>query len=667
MVRAPIRPPSAQVLTRALWVTGVMVAMATASRPSLAVGYSVIPYVDASQLDDLPPWALSHYKQPWRAWLDAVPGVQFREGLGINYQVPTYHDAVIRMLAEHGFRTIRLEIGGSNLDWDMRLRADRRAFYDAILTACRRCEVRPLILLNNHQGVPCPVKWLWRKVVTGAEPGERTVQLDSVDEIVPGRTGISGLTAYWAAEAMITACDPATNTVTLGKPLPIALAAGSSVCLNTLKWLPLSEVGTPEFEETAAYWVQYAHTVCQFVASYGIPFDIEIWNELTFGSRFLDINNYYDPPIVSQTHDLYRQGGRCWEVARGIVELVTHKWPETKCIWGFSNTTFFHTAISTLPPGTDGQSYHPYGTAPRHFPQDEYMAWDPWRNLEGYVPHYRRIMPEGWAHDAIQLESLMRLLNPTARQAAPPGTVLFQHYITEHGWAPSESDVTDVAWARQLKARMVLRASLFWLNKGITKLYFTCAYDENPLGMGLLDPRLLERRPRPGPGLRRFATPALRALGNVTRAFARSRSLQRVRRLGVDVTKLSEPVAAFPGDVAHDPLWHREVFAVLPYQTQDTEFIVALYVMTRDFTQEMEPELYRVTFHNVLGTRAAIRYYDPIQNRPAPAYIESFGPDFLTVRCWATDYPRLLMIREHSRRRLPLPQGPGRGIVPATR
>ena len=613
---------------------------------AVADGYRVDPYVDPSHLYGIPGWAHSHYKQPWRAWLETVPGVRFLDGLGINYNVPKNHDVCMAMLAMHGFRRVRIEIGGGNLAWDGTLPPNREDYYDAVLAACARYGVRPLILLNNHQGIPCPVKGFFRKVVSSAEKGDRTVQLDSVADIVLGRTGLSNLTAYWAAEALITAYDTSTNTVTLSKPLPKALPAGTEVLMHTLKWLPLSEVGTPEFEETATYWVQYADTVCEFVASYGLPFDIEIWNELSFGRAFLNIDYYYDPPLVGMTHNWLLPGGRCWEVARRIIAHVKQKWPGTKCIWGFSSTTYFYTAVPKLPAGTDGQSYHPYSTAPRKFPEQEYQADMPWTNLEGYVPHYTRIMPEGIAHDLIQLESVMKLVNPVARQATPPGTMTFEHYFTEHGWSPYHTGITDPQRAAELKARMVLRASLLYLNKGISRLYFYPAWESNPLSGTLLDPRVLDLPPRPLPALRRFASPALRALENVTRVFAPSRPLHGARQLDVEVTKVSAPVEAFPGDGIHPPLWHREVFAVLPYQTRDTDFVIAMYVMTRDFTAEMEPEVYRVTFHNIRGIRSSIKYYDPILGQPALAWIEDRQPDSLTVGCVAVDYPRLLSIRE---------------------
>jgi hypothetical protein len=48
-----------------------------------------------------------------------------------------------------------------------------------------------------------------------------------------------------------------------------------------------------------------------------------------------------------------------WEIAHRTIELVKRRFPKARCIWGFSNTTFFHTPIEQLPLFTDGQSYHP--------------------------------------------------------------------------------------------------------------------------------------------------------------------------------------------------------------------------------------------------------------------------------------------------------------------
>ena len=93
--------------------------------------------------------------------------------------------------------------------------------------------------------------------------------------------------------------------------------------------------------------------------------------------------------------------------------------PKVRAIWGFSNTTFYHCAIPKLPPGIDGQSYHPYGTGLRKLPEQEQHKDQPQNNLEGFVPEVEIRMPEGWAQTFLQTECLIRLLNPEARKRIP--------------------------------------------------------------------------------------------------------------------------------------------------------------------------------------------------------------------------------------------------------
>jgi hypothetical protein len=157
-----------------------------------------------------------------------------------------------------------------------------------------------------------------RQLLEDAPKGATKVKIDSFSEGIPDRTGLSGLSEYWAAEALVTAYDEATHEATLSKPLPKDLKAGE-IQMAKLKYAPLAPVGTPDFEETTAGWLAYALRVCRLAKECGVPaFDIEIWNELTFGSRFLDINNYYDKaqPKYPVAPDPLQSPGCCWELAR---------------------------------------------------------------------------------------------------------------------------------------------------------------------------------------------------------------------------------------------------------------------------------------------------------------------------------------------------------------
>ncbi|MGQ9463348.1 MAG: hypothetical protein ACUVRR_09900 [Candidatus Fervidibacter sp.] len=609
----------------------------------VAQEFPIRPYVDPSQLDV--PWPKhSHLKIPWRAFLETRSGAEFLQGIGINYNVPENHELAIRLLAESGFRTFRIEIGWGNVNWEETGLTNEGKFR-TILGLCKRYGIRPTILLNAHHGVPGPTSFFLRRLVSDAPKGSRTVRLDNIEGIVPRYSGLCNLTDYRACEVFITDVKAQDNECKLSKPLPKDLKAGQQVTLATLKYLPAHPVGTPEFEATAKGWLKYVQLVLDLLKSIGISeFDLEIWNELTFGSDFMNgrgINNYYDPPVVQFKADFLHPGGHAWEIARRTIELVKAQNPKVRCIWGFSNTTFFHTPIEQLPPFTDGQSYHPYGTGTRKLPEQEQAPNEPWRCLEGEVPSVEIRMPEGWAHTFVQTESLMRLLNPESRlKRKPAGVERFFHYMTEHGVVPPECGVTDEHGSWLLKAKTVLRSFCFWLNKGIDVMHYYCAYGEKATDMGLLPTNL--RQLPPDIPFMRAATLPLKALHNLTKNFADSRPLQSVRQLSVDIVALGKQTPIYK--VAGKTLWYRDVFAVLPFQCNERKFVIALYTMTYDVVSPIEGERYRLTILGFSGTPQKVRFYDPLTDKAIPVKVLQRVRGKLVLEVSVTDYPRLLEV-----------------------
>jgi len=594
----------------------------------------VSPYVDPRQLD-LPFPKHSHLKQPWRGWMETRRGSDFQAGVGINYNVPANDELAVRLLAEAGIRAARKEIGWANVAWDESGLTDG-AGLRKLLALFKKHAIRPTFLLNCHQGAPCPVKFLEGTLLEDAPKGATRVKLASLDLFTLGRTGLSGLTDYWAAEALITAVDKATDECTLSKPLPKDLKAGK-VPMATLKYLPLHPPGTPEFEETVGGWIRYATLVARLSVESGIDdFDLEIYNELTFGTKFLDIRNYV-PDRPRHPKDFLNEGGTCWELARRVVEAVHKGFPRARCIWGFSNTTFYHCAVDRLPPGMDAQSYHPYGTGTRRLPEQEYHKENPEENADGWTPEVEIRMPEGWISTFVQTESLTRLLNPKAREKHPPGTDRFRHYMTEHGILPAECGVKDDAGAWALKTKCALRSYAFWLNKGVDVLHYFCAYEKEATGFGLLPPDLPKL-----PSDARFddvATPPLRALRNLTRAFAGCLATGEIRPLGVEITALGEQKRIFDGK---QPLWHRDVFAVLPWQLKEGTYAIALYVMTWDAVPSIAEERYRLA---VKGTPAkTVRLHDPVTGLEVPVKILGQQGDRLEIEVTVVDVPRILVI-----------------------
>jgi hypothetical protein len=614
---------------------------------------TLVPYVDPTQFEMV--WPMhSHYKQPWRAWLETVPGDVFRSGVGIYYDwhlQRASHDVEMRLLAEAGFSRIRIELNWGNvIDYDTGgLTREASSRLTTILGAARAYGIRPLILLNAYHGVPTPARQLQRTVALDAPAGARSVVLSDVTGIATNYTGLSNLSEYKMAEVLVTGVNPTTRTVSLSKPLAAPLRTGDSITLHVLKYLPLFKPGMPQYEDTSQGWVDYVRAVARAVTDAGIAsFDVEIWNELTFGSDFLSVNNYYDPPLLSVSGSPYRPGGAAWELAKRTVDMLASEYPGVVPIWGFSNTTFFHTAVDDLPPGTLGQSYHPYFFLDYRSIADEQNGFS--SNLEQYAPPappYRVLMPEG-AGTYVKAESLTWHLNPIDRQTRPSGSPSFQHVMTEFGFDPSEKGITDPDAAELLKAKTVLRASFFWLNKGLSALWFFADLNAGGrMGFSLLPEEVKDISALPADSTP-YKTPAMLALMNAQAFFADAAPIASPRQLSLSVGALDGQGGGlvFPGDISHPALTYQDVLAALPFQTDDRTFVLALYVMTRNLLEDIAPVEFQVKISNVDGVQAQVSYDDPLTGIGVPVEVISRENDSVTVTLPLTDYPRLLRVRE---------------------
>ena len=613
----------------------------------------VEPYVDPSQLEV--PWPKhSHVKQPWRGFLETKPTVDLLAGLGVAYHPHGEAiDVQLGLLATAGIRCLRWEQPFGTYDPDRKRLDHSEGRFREVLRACKRHAIVPIVLLNAHHGVPCKLKYFPRRLTAEAPKGSRELLLDSVEGLRPVHSGTNGLTGYWAGEVLFTEIDKTRKAVKLSKPLLKALKKGDSLTCVDLHYLPLHPVGTPQFEHTAGGWVDYARAVCRVAKEEGVVIELEVWNELSFGSHFAGgrgINAYW-PGRATFTKDFLRPGGHAWEMTRRTVDMARREFPTVCVIWGWSNTTFFHTPIEQLPPGIDGQSYHPYGTGWRELPQREQAPHQPWRCLEGHCPACRLAFPEGWAHTFIQCESLMHLLRPDKRLARrPKGTTRFRHYITEHGIVPAEVGVKGDAASLRLKEKFLLRAVLFWLNKGIDRIFlFHGGVDEHDHGMGLSLARVRGLKALPPEGQRdAWLSPAWRSL---RRAVARFRDgavpIAEPRPFTLQVAKhgLERKVFEMPG--GKRPLYFRDLFAVLPFQVNPRRFIFAVYVMTPTYPVEDPKEVtYRVTIRPVAGAAAKVSFYDPLADRPVPVRTHERGDRFVTLDLPTLDTPRLLVVDE---------------------
>jgi len=620
---------------------------------AIAEPLPVKPYVDPAQLEV--PWPKhSHVKQPWRGFLETKPAVELLDGIGVCYH---HHGGKIEvqlgLLAKAGIRCIRWEQPFGSYDPHTKsIAKNAQGRYREVLRACKKLNITPIILLNAHHGVPCKLKYFNRRVMADAPKGATELLLDSVDGFRPVHCGTNGLTAYWAGEVLFSEIDPERKAVKLSKPLPKAFKKGDKLSCVDLYYLPMHPVGTREFEHTAGGWVGYARSICQIAREEGIPIEIEIWNELSFGSHFMGghgINAYW-PGRVKFQKDFLRPGGHAWEIGNRTVQMVKKQFPGVRVIWGFSNTTFFHTPIEQLPPGIDGQSYHPYGTGWREMPKREQAPHQPWRCLERHCPTCRLGFAEGWAHTFIQCESLMHLLRPDKRLTRKPkGTRRFYHYITEHGIVPAEVGVRGDAASLRLKQKFLVRAILFWLNKGLDRItIFQAGPEKHDHGMGisLAKARELKELP-PDDQLGQWLSPALQSLRRTLKAFEGAAPIPKPRQFSLEVAKLGEERKVFEMPEGKRPLYFRDLCTALPFQVNERKFVFAFYVMSPTYpVEDLKDVTYRVTIRPLDGPRCKVSYYDPLADRSIPIRTRERTDDSLTVDLPTIDTPRLLTIEE---------------------
>mgnify|MGYP001767772821 CR=1 FL=1 len=169
---------------------------------------------------------------------------------------------------------------------------------------------------------------------------------------------------------------------------------------------------------------------------------------------------------------------------------------------------------------------------------------------------------------------------------------------------------------------------------------YYAAYEGQASGFGLL-PTELPNLPA-GSRFDDVATPPMRAVRNLARAFAGSVALERSDPLGVEVASLGPESKVFEGDAAHPPLWHREVLAVLPFQITPRRHAVAVYVMTRDAVRPLPPATFRLTFSGVKGSR--VEAVDVMSGEPLDVRAEPLAADRLDVVLPVTEKPVVLTI-----------------------
>jgi hypothetical protein len=386
-------------------------------------------------------------------------------GINLNDVSPEEADATAELLSQSGFARARVEFGWDVMDpaRPTRIGAGGVERIRAMVGALRDHGIRPLVLLNANHNAPGPTRRFEARIVERADEGARSIRVDAATarRIVPGRTGLDQLDGgAKAAEVLFTAVD-AGGTVTLARPLPEAVPRGRKPA-TTLTFAPF---GPPQaedaawrasFERTMDGWLAYAEAVTRAVAAvYGSDdFDVEVWNELGFGSDHLYADRYYDPApkgsgditavLLERTVERLRRPA---SPVRGV-----------RISDGFASQRPWDSG-ATSPRGLAALSKHPY-YGMRRFPAQ--AVYDGQRPLDArgrvdarrrkgrdggtvyrdrFVPRYDSFFPE-YILNGIQTETLVRDIAPrtTDIQGQPHG----RDVPTQGGGDPPAVWITEV-------------------------------------------------------------------------------------------------------------------------------------------------------------------------------------------------------------------------------
>lgn len=657
-------------------------------------------YTDAARLTD-PKTGIGqtgyHIRHALRGWLETPPSRVFGESIGISFgNVPRAHsDATMEHLARNGVRHVRIEVGWAALD-----KAGNIVNQDlrAALAAAKKHGLRPLVLLNSHEGVPCPSEVTRVTLLRPVTAGDRSLYVSHADaeKIHLFRTGFSNEKTsrdqpsgpYIAVNTMaIFKWDfgggPGTQTrIDLSRPLHRSIPAGP-VDMTTLLAAPLFAARRSVDTTNAALMPVQLDTLHKWIGLYVKPvcrqldtmvgrgaYDIEVANELMFGAAwFVATDQYID-------EDARKQLGWTFgfplldELVRRTVDYVHIHHPGVQTVNGTTSQNIWTTAKTETT--TEMHSRHFY--VPR-LVREGITYWYPEQtassDYDGINSMYVDLMPTDYNQFGRNNHSWNRDGTPG------PASTLAQ---TEGGSVPEYArqggaalSVTDSLY---LRAKWEIRALLFFANKGgVNRDGRGTRYYLYTLREGKQDPasedHTLRHHQVAHPAFFRHLESSRGVYPNTPEkeSAVTAKTFEVIKRtlsyLPI-APKIADPraltvqrVSETHGNVQiasgpHGPLYNRDVLAALPFQTADDAFAVGLYVQTlnlgREYRKEGGPtrfdlpdEEYAIRLGGLKwkpGVSEA-RLVDVMTGRSAAVTPEADG----SFRVKLTDYPRLLVLK----------------------
>ena len=616
----------------------------------------------------------SHWLQPWRTMLATRTIDEIRDGLGIQNN-DLDHPESLAMFARIGFRHMRMGVNWSFVSMrDPGLVPHDEAAAPTIryARAARAAGLRPIVLLQAFSQAPCPHETRTIVLAEAAKPGDRTLTLETTDGLVPGR---SGLTAWWQNGGSVTVGNYVSpshlmaavlftgvegRTVHLSRPMPVTIDGGNRLVIDTLAHAPFGPPGTAATADTMRGWRDYVGAVGRFMqgvlGTANAPdrgYDLEVWNEVTFGSEFLDINNYYDPPpgpaaqengepaiipaLVRATAEAVEAGG---DLFRGV-----------RLADGFASVTP-QPAASREPPRVSALTKHPYPT-PQSYPgaDNGQGGLDRFGQPTHFVPRYTMYAHE-WFSTAISPFTLARDIARTpndfggvthgqdARRVngavSPVGV-----WMTEIGTAANVVGVTDPARRMRLLAKGTLRALFFNLGIGVERVYIF-------RGVGALD--FFALVPADAPTTPTLPLQALRRALDAMRP-APGDGTPPTRHFRHALALRDQPAArlfAGNGTPACPDMVRGDDLVVVPVAIGERRTAFIAWFIGLDMRDTMAPVPLTLRIEGLGRTIAGVTALDPVEaSASAPPHtVEADGA--LSIETALDDVPRILVVTERA-------------------
>ena len=610
----------------------------------------------------------SHWLQPWRSMMSTRSLATIENGIGFN--TDPGHPEALPMFAAAGFRHVRMSLMWSQASYDnpATISQTANATTVAFVKAAQAAGLRPLVLVQAIDQGPCPYQTAVPTGAAAVAPGDTTVTLSSTAGLIAGYSGLTGYyipgsgasdisfisAAQVMSDALVTGIDGA--TVTLSKPVGVTIPVGGELIFNTLLYKPWSQIGTTDYNATMTGWTGFLGTVSGFMQSIlgtagksDLGFDLEIWNETSFGSDFLDINNYYATAIVPAE----TVGGVPAVipdiVAQSSAYILAHPamFAGVRVTDGFASVSPMQ-AASAEPAAISALSKHPY-PSPISFPQSDpgYWGLDTTGAVTSDIPSYTMYAHEYFS-TGINAFTFARDISTTTnwfgnvahgqwsrtiKGAIAPVPV----WLTEIGTSLEGATGSRAAW---LCAKGTLRALFFNLGVGVERLYVFAGIDSSGSGLGMV-PASAATTPT-------LVLNALEASLGFIRGNVVGDQSGSLLYHGVNATVTGgTPQTLFKGNgtAACPDFKQPDDFVVVPIQVTPLRTAFVFWFTALDMRSEMGVLPVSLTITG-LGAYSAPRVsaLDPIGGTNVGAALHSQSSSTVVVRANASDRPFILLL-----------------------